>query len=171
MDAVQFLTAIKADTEEAMENLVMPYKPAKGEDAGNRAPTVWEMRLEKSSAAQKIAPYIIHQVITTDAKQEPGQFDENVLCLRSIFCVYNENEQEGSLGLLTLMERVRIHWLKNRVVDGRFELDMEQGVQSLIYPEETNDFFLGEMVTYWQLPPIRREVVVDGYNYYYGRDN
>ena len=171
MDAVQFLTAIKADTETALENLVMPYKPAKGEEPGNRAPSVWRMRLAKSSAAQKVAPYIIHQVITTDAKQEPGQFDENSLCLRSIYCVYNEDEEEGSLGLLTMMERLRIHWLKDRVIDGRYELDMKQGIQTLIYPEETNDFFLGESVSYWKLPVVQREIILDGYNYYDGRSN
>lgn len=170
MDAVQFLDAIKADTEAAYENLVMPYKPVKGELAGNRTPTVWRMRLSKSSAAQHIAPYVIHQIITTDAKQARGQQDERSVCLRSIFCAYNEDEEEGSLALLTMIERLETRWLKTRVVDGRFELDMEQGIQSLIYPEDTKDFYAAEMVSYWKLPPVRREIALDGYNYYHGRD-
>lgn len=165
MDAVQFLDAVTADTEESVANLLMPYKPAKGEADGLRVPSVWKMRLEKSSAAQKIAPYIIHQVITTDAQQKHGQRDSNVVCLRSIFCAYNENEQEGSLALLTMMERVRLAWLHERVIAGRYELDMEQGIQTLIYPEETNDFFVGEMVSYWNLPQARRELSIYGIEY------
>jgi hypothetical protein len=169
MDTVQFLEAIAADSKEAIKTLAMPYKPDKGEPVGNRTPSVWKMRLKKSSAAQKIAPYIIHQVITTDDHQEQGREDVSSLCLRSIFCTYNEDEEEGSLALLNLITRVKTHWLKNRIVDGRFELDMAQGIQSLIYPDETNDFYSGEMVTYWKLPPVQREVIVDGYNYYNGR--
>lgn len=165
MDAVQFLDAIKADTEEAYKNLYMPYVPAKGEAPGHRTPTVWRMRLTKSGQSQKIAPYTIHQVITADAKQSPGQADESSLCLRSVYCAYNEDEQEGSLALLTMIDRVKNRWLKNRIVDGRFELDMEQGIQTLIYPEDTADFYFGETVSYWKLPPIQREIVVDGYNY------
>ena len=170
MDAVQFLDAIKADTENAYEDLVMPYKPEKGEAEGNRTPTVVRMRLGKVSSSQKLAPYTIHTVITMDAKQEPGQTDENSLCLRSVFCAYNEDPEEGSLGLLTMIERLKTHWLKNRVVDGRFEIDMKQGIQVLVYPDDTKDFYFAEMVTYWKLPPIQREITLDGFNYYYGRE-
>ena len=166
MDPVQFLDAAKADTEIAYENLLLPYKPQKGQDDGLRVPSVWRMRLSKSSASQYIAPYTIHQVITTDDKQEPGQRDESTVCLRSVFCVYNpEDEEEGSLMLLTMIQRLKNRWLKNRVIDGRFELDMKQGLQVLIYPEDTKDFYMAEMVSYWKLPPVRREIIADGYNY------
>lgn len=164
MDAVSFLDAAKADTENAFSDLLLDYKPVKGESEGKRSPTVWKMRISKSSAAQHIAPYVIHQVITTDAHQEEGRRDDNLLCLRSIFCAYNEDEQEGSIALLTMIERLRIHWLRHRLIDNRFELDMTQGIQVLIYPEDTKDFYVGEMVTYWKLPPIPREVILSGYN-------
>ena len=166
MDAVQFLDAAKADTEIAYRNLLLPYKPQKGEEAGLRVPSVWRMRLAKSSSAQHIAPYTIHQIITTDDKQAPGQRDDSSLCLRSIFCSFNDvDEEEGSLMLLTMIQRVKNRWLTTRVIDGRFELDVEQGLQVLIYPEDTKDFYMAEMVSYWKLPPIRREVVVNGYSY------
>jgi len=64
-----------------------------------------------------------------------------------------------------MIQRLQNHWLRNPVIDGRFELDMEQGMQVLIYPEDTKDFYMAEMVSYWSLPPVRREIVADGYNY------
>lgn len=55
--------------------------------------------------------------------------------MRSIFCVYCNDEQEGALHLLNLMERLRIRLLQDVVIGGQFELDLEAGIEVLIYPE------------------------------------
>ena len=60
--------------------------------------------------------------------------------------------------LLNLMERLRIALLRERVIGGQFVLDMQTGIESLLYPDNTPPFYLGEMISRWQLPAIRREI-------------
>ena len=60
--------------------------------------------------------------------------------------------------LLNLMERLRIALLQKRVVGGQFALDMQAGIESLIYPDNTPPFYLGEMMSRWWLPAIKREL-------------
>lgn len=41
-----------------------------------------------------------------------------MVSVRSIFCCYNPDEQEGDLALLNMMERFRVELLKVRKVGG-----------------------------------------------------
>ena len=77
--------------------------------------------------------------------------------VRSIFCVYCNDEQEGALHLLNLMERLRIRLLQDVVIGGQFELDLEAGIEVLIYPENTAPYFAGEMSTTWKMPSVERK--------------
>ena len=77
--------------------------------------------------------------------------------VRTLFCVYSEDEQEGGLNLLNLMERIRISLMENPILDRQFRLDDEGGIEQLVYPDDTAPFFLGEMMTVWKMPPVRRE--------------
>ena len=55
------------------------------------------------------------------------------------------------------MERLRIALMKSCVV-GQFEIDLQEGIETLIYPADTAPYFAGEMVTTWHMPSVRREV-------------
>ena len=92
--------------------------------------------------------------------QQPAQKEESAAVVRSIFCVYNEDEQEGALMLLNLMERLRIELLKKGVVGNQFALNMEMGIEYLIYPDDTAPFYAGEMISNWLLPSVEREVIL-----------
>ena len=78
--------------------------------------------------------------------------------VRSICCVYNDDEQEGGLMLLNLMERLRIAMLRQVVIGGQFTLDLEAGLETIVYPDDTAPYFVGEMISTWMLPPVEREV-------------
>lgn len=82
--------------------------------------------------------------------------------MRSIFCVYDPDEEEGGLLLLNLMERVRIALLKQGVLDSRYQLDLEAGLETVSYPDDTAPYYAGEMASRWRLPGIVREVSVNG---------
>ena len=57
------------------------------------------------------------------------------------------------------MERFRIPLLRNPwIANGQFELDLQDGVESMIYPDDTAPYFVGEMMTTWRMPPVKREV-------------
>lgn len=159
MNAVYLLDSLKTFTEDAIKDLILPVRIQKGDtEQAYRPAAVYKMRLPDSTSAQKKVPYIIHQILTGKDQQTQGQrIDANVQ-VRSIFAVYNEDEQEGGLMLLNLMERYRIAILKQVVIGDQFALDLESGVERIVYPDDTAPYYMGEMVTTWKMPPVQREV-------------
>lgn len=159
MTRTGLLETLKKFTEETVKDLLLPVRRQRedAEDPPLRAAQVYKARLPDMKASDKKVPYIIHSIITgRDSQDEASQ----VLCtvtIRTTFCVYNEDEQEGGLALLNLTERIRLELLK-RIVIGVYRLDMNQGIELLIYPDDTAPYYLAEMVTVWELPPITREV-------------
>lgn len=155
MTKVILLERLAEFTEEATKDIIMPTRLQKGDtEQIVRAANIHKMRLPDSKAAQKEAPYIIHQIITGK-----DNLSSNAV-MRSIFCVYNNNEEEGGMMLLNLMERVRIALLKSGTVGNQFTLDINAGVETLIYPDDTAPYYAGEMITNWKLPTIEREVIL-----------
>ena len=87
--------------------------------------------------------------------------------MRSIFCCYNPDEQEGELALLNMMERFRVELLKKRKIGGigpdgemryQFALDLSPGhnLESLPYDEWSGQYYAGEMITHWKLPTVQQ---------------
>lgn len=153
MTGVILLDVLKEFTERAISELIMPVQLQKGDtEQVYRCADVYKMRLPDSTSAQKKAPYIIHQVITGKHKTQ-----DNKVNIRSIFCVFCDDEQEGSLMLLNLVERLEIELLKKVIIGGQFELDRDEGVEFLIYPDNTAPFYAGEMSTVWKLRTIKDE--------------
>lgn len=156
---VVLLEQLKLVTEAATVDLIMPTPMQKGDtEQQYRAAEVHLARLPDSRSAQKVTPYILHQIITSKDAQLPGDLANAQAVVRSIFGVYNDNEEDGGLMLLNLMERVRIQLLKQTVIGNQFELDLEAGLEALVYPDDTAPYYVGEMVSTWKLPPIKREV-------------
>ncbi len=159
MTKVILLEELRDFTKETTADLIMAT--AKQQDDAkqkHRAADVYLMRLPDSQAAKKKVPYILHQIITGADKQPTGERDISTTMVRSIFCVYAEDEQEGGLLLLNLMERVRIGLLRKVVIGNQFTLDKEAGLESLVYPDDMAPYFAGEMVSTWKLPTVEREV-------------
>lgn len=163
MTRVMLLRALKDFTLDATRDLLLPVRVQSAEETPSERPAeVHLMRLPDSSAAKKKAPYIIHQVITGKDEQKPGKRQTSSAEVRSIFCVYAPDEEEGSLLLLNLMERVRIALLKQGVLDNRYQLDLEAGLETVSYPDDTAPYYAGEMASRWRLPGIVREVSANG---------
>lgn len=162
MTRLDLLYALKAETELATKDILLPVARQKGDDdaQGLRRVAIHLMRLPDMSAAAKKAPYIIHQFINGVDTQNPSNSTKSIAAVRSIFTVYNLNDEEGGLSLLNLMERFRIHLLRRRVIGAAFDLHMEEGggIESLIYPEQTSPYYSGEMLTTWDIPAVEREV-------------
>lgn len=159
MTRVLLLEALKAYTVDAVKDLLLPVKPVKGgTEETYRAPEVHRMRLPDKAMNTEKAPYIIHQMVTGKDMQPPGEYVDSTVIIRSICCVYNQDSEEGSLALLNVIERMRIGFLRERIIDAQFELDLESGLECLIYPDETDPFFVGELISTWKLPTITREV-------------
>lgn len=161
MNRITLLEQLRDISKTATGDLILPVREQKGdteETIKSRAADIHLMRLPDSGAAQKKAPYIIHQLITGKDIQPQGENEMASAVVRSIFCVYNNNEEEGALMLVNLMERIRIHLLRQVVIGDQFQLDLEAGLESMIYPDDTAPYYAGEMVSTWILPAIQREV-------------
>ena len=159
-DPVALLEALREYTCDAEKDLYLPVRVQKnGEEQIFRPPDVYRMRLPDSKSATKKAPYILHQFVTSRDIQNRGEDLESNALVRSIFCAYSDDEQEGALHLLNMMTRFRIPLLANPwIAKGKFELNLQEGVESLIYPDDTAPYFAGEMMTNWRMPPVKREV-------------
>lgn len=153
---------LKAFTREAVRDLLLPVRQQR-EDAAPPPPrpaAVYGPRLPEMGAAAKKAPYILHQIVTGRDSQKPGEPPQAAALVRTVFCVYHPDEQEGGLALLNLMEQLRTALLERAVVGRRFCLDLGAGLETLVYPDDgehpTTPYYLGEMVSSWRLPPVRR---------------
>jgi len=164
MTKVILLKRLKEFTEAATRELLLPVRPSEEDPAPPpRPPEVHLMRLPQFRDASRKAPYILHQAVTGKDIQTAGaRLPEASAVVRTVFCVYHENEEEGALALLNLMERLRIALLEQVVVGKQFRLDLKAGLESLAYPDEENPrmphYYLGEMVSTWELPGIERKV-------------
>ena len=68
--------------------------------------------------------------------------------------------QEGTLTLINLMERIRIAILRNPLIgDNQFECDFHEGLEDLVYPDDTYPYYMGEIISTWSLPAVKREGV------------
>lgn len=154
---VDFLMCFKSFTEKAIKDLLLPVKQQKENDSAlERASAVHCMRLPNSRKAETKAPYILHQIVTGVDEQHPQNQIESTTTVRSIFCVYCDDEEKGGIHLLNLMERVRIALLQEIVISEKYELDISQKLEMLVYPDDTAPYFVGEMMSTWILPPVKR---------------
>lgn len=161
MTKVILLEALKKFTLEATKDIVMPVEPQE-EDEGQPAPRpaqIFGMNLPDGASYQREAPYILHQIINSKDVHPPGQIQPiGTAIIRSVFCVYHEDGQEGGLLLLNLMERMRIALMKQVVIGGQFTLDLREELDALFYTEKTAPFFGGEMISQWRMKSIEREL-------------
>lgn len=159
MNKNDFLSSICGFTEEAVQDLLLPVSVQTADDTeSRRAAKVYKMRLPDSKAAAKKVPYIIHSVITASDSQPEGEKTSSSVQLRSVFAVYCEDEQEGALMLLELIDRYRIPLLRTRVLNKRYVLDLTEPMDAMIYTDDTAPYFMGEMVSRWYGPSVEREV-------------
>lgn len=158
MSKVILLERLKEFTEKVTGELILPVAMQKGdqEPPAPRAAEVYRTHLPDSSAAKKRAPYILHQIVTGKDSQAPGVQPAAITTVRSVFCVYYQDEQEGGIALLNLMEQLRIALLERPVLGEQFQLDLKAGLETLIYIENLAPYYAGEMLSVWKMPPVCR---------------
>lgn len=159
MTSVQLLDDLKAFCEEAVKDMKFPLEVQQGDtEKVHRAPDLYKGRLPHSKEYKKYVPYIIAQIITGEHIQKPGDQPKHMEKVRLVFCVYCEDEQEGSIMLLNVMDRVQERLLKKVQIGKYFKLNVNEPLESLVYTDDTAPYFAGEMVGTFTLPAINREV-------------
>lgn len=163
MTVVELLNSLKALCEDATKNMILPTAVQNGDKQRvARAPEFYLQRLPKSENAKKLAPYSIIQVVHTQHVQKPGDKPHFFVDVRFVFCVYGDDEQDGAIMLLNFMERIQQRLLKDVAIGRVFLLNVNEPLEMLVYPDDTAPYFAGEMAGTFVLPPIEREVDLNG---------
>jgi len=130
--------------------------PAAAEEITHRAAEVHLMRLPDKDAETQRIPYILLQFLAGKDEHKPGDEADSTGNVRIIVATYAENDSEGALDVLNLITRIRNALLKAGEVGEQFLL--RKPLDYLVYPDDTQPYFFGEMMTVWEMPTIRREV-------------
>ena len=126
------------------------------EEVKVRAADVYQMRLPtKEDQTQKI-PYILLQFLTGKDDKEEREPEESRATVRIVVGTYSEDGSEGALDVLNVILRIRSELKKTGIVGERFVL--QNPLEYLIYPDSTQPYYFGEMITNWSIPTIKREV-------------
>lgn len=159
MTKTDFLNAFTEFTKEVVKDVILPCAVQSAREIPvYRAPDVYKMRLPDMNSTARRVPYIINQIVTSDDVQKTKNRTTSKLALRTVICVYGENDEDGAISLVELTERIRIALLKRRIIAKKYELDIESNpLEVLLYPDDTSPYFAAEMLTYWNLPSIERE--------------
>ncbi len=168
---VGLMLALKDFTARTVKVLPMPVKRQSRDqrEPEPRPAEVYLSLMPNMASFEKKAPFILHQAVTSNdaleninkgTELQPRLELKSIAVIRSVFCVYHPDEEEGGLALLNLMEEMRIALLMYPLLNNVFELDLKEGISQMVYPETgergTAPFYLGEMVTVWKLPPVKR---------------
>lgn len=160
MTKQNFLDALCNFTRESLKDLILPVEMQEEDEEppAPRPPEAHKMGLPDYTLAEKMLPYIVHQIITAKDVWPDRQLPKSQAVVRSVFGVYHPNSQEGPLVLLGVMERMRLALWQQRVIGRQFELDVTQGLDYLIYEKQLPPYYAGEMLSTWKLPHIESEV-------------
>lgn len=114
------------------------------------------MRLpNKEDQTQKI-PYILLQVLKGEDQKEERGPQESTCQIRIIVATYSEDGGTGSFDVLNVLMRLKSELEKVGIIGNRFTLQLP--LEWIVYPDTTQPYYLGEMMTNWELPVIKREV-------------
>lgn len=159
MTKIEVLEQMCAFLRETVADLMLPVSVQKaGEVAGLRPAEIIQQSLPNLSQGKKKAPYIIVQIISGADSQPAGERTQSSCLVRFVFCTYSDNEQEGYLHLMNLMERVRIAVLKTRTIAKKIRLNLEEPMEHMVYTTPTSPYYGGEMISTWRYPSVEREV-------------
>ena len=157
MTAVILLDELKKFVEEHTKDIILSVKVKKNSgDSKSRAAEVHTMRLPDKDAETQLIPYILLQFITGKDEQEEGESPESECKIRIVVATYSEDGGAGAMDVLNLLTRIRVSLLKAGVVGGQFLL--RKPLEYIVYPDSTAPYYLGEMLTIWEMPEIEREV-------------
>lgn len=156
MTPIMLMQALQGFVEKETEDMRLTTRVKRnGTEPAERKPNVYIGELPEPEGGEKLAPYILLKLLTGKHERNPGE-DENKCMVRIIFVTYSEDPQERYIQLLNVISRVQFRLLEETVIDGRFTL--QSPVEMIIYEDDTGAYKIGEIMTTWELPVVKRKV-------------
>lgn len=153
------LEELKKFIEAETKDLLLPVRMERDStEPKERIPEVYVMRLKNKAENTKKIPYILLQFIKSEDSHPEGK---TVCCeswVRIIAATYGENEDEGALAVLNILTRIRLALLRTGMVGKQFILSPP--LETIVYPDSTAPYYLGEMMTVWRMPKMESEVTL-----------
>ena len=156
-DMILFVRHVKLKTLTEPDESGKAQPEDGGEEITHRAAEVHLMRLPNKEAETQRIPYIVLQCLTGKDEHKPGEEEESISNIRIIVATYSENDSEGAMDVLNVITRIRVALMKVGVIGEQFLL--RKPLEYYIYPDDTQPYFFGEIMTVWELPAVKREVI------------
>ncbi|MBU5438293.1 hypothetical protein KQI42_09750 [Tissierella sp. MSJ-40] len=157
MTPIVLLDELKKFIEEHIKDIILSVRVrGSSGELSERPAEVHKMRLPDKDAEIKLIPYILLQFLTGKDEQEEGQSAESECKIRIVVATYSEDGGEGALDVLNLLTRIRIALLKTGIIGKQFLI--KKPLEYIVYPDSTAPFYMGEMLTIWEIPEVEREV-------------
>lgn len=170
MTPQDLLDELKKFIEEVTKDIILQVRPVNNkvipkpsgesveaeEKPKSRAAEVHLMRLPDKDAETNRIPYILLQFLTGIDDQKPGEFPDSECKVRIVVATYSEDGSVGSMDCLNVITRIRIALLKAGIIGEKFLV--RKPLEYLVYSDDTEKYYLGEMITTWGIPTINREV-------------
>jgi hypothetical protein len=159
MTPIILLEQLKYFIEREITDLLLPTRAeSESAEAKQRPADVYLMRLPKvgERESEKVVPYLVLSFLTGADTQQPNSPPESECKIRITAATYSKNGSEGALNTLNLLTRIKIALLRAGQIGDQFLI--KSPLETIIYPDNTDPYYLGEMMTVWALPPIESEV-------------
>ena len=158
MTAINLLECLEEFVKEKTADIKLQVKVRNlnPQEVKERAADVYKMRLPKKEDQTEKVPYILLQFLTGKDDKENGEPQESECKIRIVVATYSEDGGEGSFDVLNVLLRIRSELEKAGIVGERFVL--QYPLEYIVYPDSTQPYYLGEMITNWSIPTIEREV-------------
>lgn len=159
MTPIILIEELKDYIQEITKDIMLPVRVGRdSKEPKERPAEIHLMNLPKKEDETQQIPYILLKYLTSKDEQAQGQPTESGCMIRIVIATYAEDAGEGGMALLNVISRIRYHLLKDRIIGNQFELVTP--LESIVYQEDTRPYYLGEIMTSWDLPSIEREVIL-----------
>lgn len=159
MTVDNLLESLASFVREATKEMELPVVVERG--SGKKPtcpPTVYTMGLPQVESAEEQVPFIVLEYLTGEDRFDEAQHPESKAMVRLVMVLYTENKEEGAKQVVNLITELRLAFLKQVVIDGKYKL--LSPLENLVYPEHEHPYYFGEMMTNWEMPVIEREVPI-----------
>jgi len=158
MTPIELMNALESFIKEQVKDICLAYRSKEDLEGQCRAPGVYKMKLPDKESETKLVPYVLLQFLTGKDAQATGQTVESECKVRLVIVTYSEDGGIGAYDLLNVITRIRTTLLKAGMIADQFLLKLESPLEYIIYPDDTDPYHMGEMMTTWELPAVEREI-------------
>ena len=116
---------------------------------------VSQMIMPDADEEHERVPYVLLQLINgSDKKRKDGTMESKTE-VRIVIVLYNQDKLSGRLQVLRIIQKIRYELWSAGVIGKMFTLE---GLEYLIYPDDTNWYHMGELSTEWAIPAVERDL-------------